>query len=139
MELRQYAHIAWRWSWLLILGAVLCAALLAPLLFDWAYEHPILLVGAALLLPQTPFVPAAERLPLLVRSALVASTLLLSLAADGRILDLEGNWPLVCSVAISLIALMFIGRTGPYTVAVAVALRERRKRYRYPEERPIVG
>jgi trk system potassium uptake protein TrkH len=38
-----------------------------------------------------------------------------------------------------LIALMFIGRTGPYTVAVAVALRERRKRYRYPEERPIVG
>ena len=38
-----------------------------------------------------------------------------------------------------LIGLMFIGRTGPYTVAVAVALRERRKRYRYPEERPIVG
>ncbi|MGH2945505.1 MAG: TrkH family potassium uptake protein [Solirubrobacteraceae bacterium] len=38
-----------------------------------------------------------------------------------------------------LIGLMFIGRTGPYTVAVAVALRERRRRYRFPEERPIVG
>ena len=38
-----------------------------------------------------------------------------------------------------LIGLMFIGRTGPYTVAVAVALRERRRRFRFPEERPIVG
>jgi Trk-type K+ transport system membrane component len=38
-----------------------------------------------------------------------------------------------------LTGLMFIGRTGPYTVAVAVALRERRRHYRYPEERPIVG
>jgi len=38
-----------------------------------------------------------------------------------------------------LIALMFLGRTGPYTLAVALALRERQRLYRFPEERPIIG
>jgi trk system potassium uptake protein TrkH len=35
--------------------------------------------------------------------------------------------------------LMFIGRTGPLTLATALALRERPRRYELPEERPIVG
>jgi hypothetical protein len=91
-----------------VLGGIFCA-LVAPLVFDWAYEHPILLVGAALLIPQTPFVPAAERLPKAIPYALAASTLFLSLAADGRILKLDETWSLVASVAISLIALLFIG------------------------------
>lgn len=38
-----------------------------------------------------------------------------------------------------LAALMFIGRLGPITAATALALRERRRRYELPEERPIVG
>jgi trk system potassium uptake protein len=38
-----------------------------------------------------------------------------------------------------LIVLMFLGRTGPITLATALALREREPRYRYPEERPIIG
>ena len=38
-----------------------------------------------------------------------------------------------------LIALMFLGRTGPYTLFIALALRERRRRFEYPEERPIIG
>jgi trk system potassium uptake protein len=38
-----------------------------------------------------------------------------------------------------LVALMFLGRTGPYTLAVALALRERKRLYRFPEERPIIG
>jgi potassium uptake TrkH family protein len=40
---------------------------------------------------------------------------------------------------IVLVVLMFLGRTGPYTLAVALALRERQKLYRYPEERPLIG
>jgi len=36
-------------------------------------------------------------------------------------------------------ALMFVGRTGTMTVAAALALRERRRMIRYPEERPIIG
>jgi trk system potassium uptake protein len=38
-----------------------------------------------------------------------------------------------------LILLMFLGRTGPITLATALALRDRQPRYRYPEERPIIG
>ncbi|MGK8557403.1 TrkH family potassium uptake protein [Nocardia gipuzkoensis] len=40
---------------------------------------------------------------------------------------------------IVLIVLMFIGRLGPITLATALALRERGRRYELPEERPIVG
>lgn len=38
-----------------------------------------------------------------------------------------------------LIVLMFVGRVGPITVGTALALRSRRRLYRLPEERPIVG
>ena len=38
-----------------------------------------------------------------------------------------------------LVALMFGGRLGPATLGVALVLRERQERYRYPEERPIIG
>jgi potassium uptake TrkH family protein len=38
-----------------------------------------------------------------------------------------------------LSALMYAGRTGTMTLAAALALRERQRMYRLPEERPIVG
>ena len=38
-----------------------------------------------------------------------------------------------------LIALMFIGRVGIVTLAVAVALHAGRRPYRFPEEKPLVG
>ncbi|MBF0686540.1 MAG: TrkH family potassium uptake protein [Cellulomonas sp.] len=38
-----------------------------------------------------------------------------------------------------LVVLMFIGRTGTMTLAAALALRNRRRVIRYPEERPIIG
>jgi Trk-type K+ transport system membrane component len=38
-----------------------------------------------------------------------------------------------------LIVLMIVGRLGPITLASALALRERHRLYRLPEERPIVG
>ena len=38
-----------------------------------------------------------------------------------------------------LIVLMFLGRVGPYTLGVALILRERERLFRYPEERPIIG
>ncbi|MGH8792088.1 MAG: TrkH family potassium uptake protein [Stackebrandtia sp.] len=38
-----------------------------------------------------------------------------------------------------LIALMFTGRVGTITVASSMALRHRRRAYRFPDERPIVG
>ncbi|MFF2823655.1 potassium transporter TrkG [Arthrobacter koreensis] len=38
-----------------------------------------------------------------------------------------------------LVVLMFTGRLGPLLLASALVLRERRFRYRLPEERPIIG
>ncbi|MBC6458101.1 TrkH family potassium uptake protein [Actinomadura sp. HBU206391] len=38
-----------------------------------------------------------------------------------------------------LTALMFLGRAGPLTLATALALRQRVRRYELPHERPIVG
>ncbi|WP_427129372.1 TrkH family potassium uptake protein [Pseudarthrobacter sp. S9] len=38
-----------------------------------------------------------------------------------------------------LAALMFAGRVGTVTLAAALALRQRRQLYHYPEERPIIG
>ncbi|MFN7174310.1 MAG: hypothetical protein ACK4MT_06315, partial [Thermaurantiacus tibetensis] len=54
-----------RFYLLLALGGVLgglFAALLAPLLFDWVWEHPLLLLAAALLLPARPISPRLARL-----------------------------------------------------------------------------
>src|SRR3546814_17693267 len=39
-----------------VLGG-LFAALVAPLLFDWVYEHPLLILAAALLLPLPRLIP----------------------------------------------------------------------------------
>ncbi len=38
-----------------------------------------------------------------------------------------------------IVVLMFLGRVGTITVATGIALQTRRRPYRYPEERPIVG
>jgi trk system potassium uptake protein TrkH len=38
-----------------------------------------------------------------------------------------------------LMGLMYLGRVGPLTLAVALVLREHDQRFRYPEERPLVG
>ncbi len=42
------------------LGGVF-AALVAPVVFDWVYEHPLLLLAAAALLPQNALIPALGR------------------------------------------------------------------------------
>lgn len=38
-----------------------------------------------------------------------------------------------------LIVLMYFGRVGTMTLAAALALRQRRRVIRFPEERPIIG
>ena len=43
------------------------------------------------------------------------------------------------SALLVLCALMFVGRVGTITVATALALGQRERPYRYPEENPIVG
>jgi len=87
-------------------------------------------------------------------NAVVISTLLLiatsqfplsralfeALSAFGTVGLSTGITSEVSSVGqVFLVVLMFLGRIGPYTLAVALALRERERRYELPEERPLIG
>jgi len=63
-----------------VLGG-LFAALVAPLVFDWVYEHPILVVAAALLLPLPRLIPWDSAFGLAPRSANRVVALLVAVAA----------------------------------------------------------
>ena len=103
-------------------------ALLAPVLFDWVYEHPILLLAAAILLPQKPFFQPLKRLwhnsskrkPLAGALIVVAGLLTWQLTAATR----EGNgtqiFALVCTLA--LIGTMFIGFRWVYVTVLALLM-----------------
>jgi Trk-type K+ transport system membrane component len=54
-------------------------------------------------------------------------------------LSLGGTGTLPDSALAVLIPLMYLGRVGPVTLAVALALSSGRRRYEYPHERPLVG
>jgi Trk-type K+ transport system membrane component len=53
--------------------------------------------------------------------------------STGITADLSGG------ARVILIFLMFLGRVGPLTLGAALAMREHRRLYKLPEERPIVG
>jgi potassium uptake TrkH family protein len=90
-----------------------------------------------------------------VSATLVLASVLLLLAMTGLHLDVilfevisayatcgltTGITPALPDPAkLVLVALMFIGRTGTMTLAAALALRNRRRVVRFPEERPIIG
>jgi potassium uptake TrkH family protein len=69
-----------------------------------------------------------------------SQTLYEALSAFGTVGLSTGITPdLPDSAKLVLVGLMYLGRTGPYTLAVALALRERQRLYRFPEERPLIG
>jgi SAM-dependent methyltransferase len=105
-----------------VLGGIFCA-ILAPSLFDWAYEHPLLIAAAALLVPQSPFLPWAEDMKPALRWLLVLAALALSRAADMGMgpFDTDAT-ALVGSVLISLIVLNFIGHRVAFAVGVAALM-----------------
>src|SRR3954470_15480219 len=105
-----------------VLGGAFCA-ILAPSLFDWAYEHPLLIAAAALLVPQAPFIPWAERMPAALRWGLVLAALVLSFAVDANLGPFDGpGTALAGSVAISLIALNFIGRRAAFALGLVALM-----------------
>lgn len=46
-----------------VIGGIFCA-LIAPLIFDWVYEHPLLVIAAAMLVPMVPLLPWADAMKL---------------------------------------------------------------------------
>lgn len=105
-----------------VLGGIFCG-ILAPTLFDWAYEHPLLIAAAALLVPQSPFLPWAARMPRALRWGLVLIAFALSWAADTRVGPFNDEMSaLVGSIAISLIVLNLIGSRAAFALGVVALM-----------------
>jgi len=99
-----------------VIGGFFCA-IMAPLLFDWAYEHPLLIVAAALVCPQYALVPWPKSARILA-FALPAFAFILSYATAAHLLaNLIGNADVakvLGSILVSLLALACLGRRWPF-------------------------
>lgn len=105
------------------LGGLFCA-LVAPLLFDWVYEHPLLLIAAALLIPLPPLVPWGNWLNLNAQGHRIVA-LALALVAVLAGAWLVRNWtgwfhePELAAIALLVfIGLAAIGWRFAYVVAL---------------------
>lgn len=112
-----------------MLGGLFCG-LLAPLLFDWSYEHPILLVLAAALLPAQPLLRRVGRLwqrrpsRWLLRYMLPVLAILVSLWINERLWmsrsDVTG--PAIALGGLALAAIVAIGHRKAFAVHFAAIM-----------------
>jgi SAM-dependent methyltransferase len=108
-----------------VIGGFFCA-IMAPLLFDWAYEHPILIIAAAVLVPQYELVPWPAGLRRTFSWTIPAFAFILSFsAAAGILARLFGNpnvAMIVGSITVSLLALACLGRRWPFAFSLAALM-----------------
>ena len=110
------------------LGGLFCA-LLAPLIFDWTYEHPLLMVAGALVVGTvSPFQPVAK---LWARTAVaaratrwgLAAVLLISLIGQGAFgLPDSRGLALAASFVLIAIALAAIGNRALFAMTVGALM-----------------
>ena len=105
-----------------VAGGIFCA-LIAPAVFDWTYEHPLLLIAAAALVPQLALFGVIERLwasPARRMATVILVTLLVVLAAvaSGKLVGAPAWLPAAATVGISLAAVVSVGRRLPYVVSL---------------------
>lgn len=108
------------------LGGVF-AGLVAPVLFDWTYEYPLLILAAGILAPLPFLLPVTERLwraggaRLAIAALVVVSGLIvLGLANPGDVLGAAPE-P-IAFLAITIVGVVAIGSRLPYVFALAGAL-----------------
>lgn len=104
-----------------MLGGLFCA-IIAPLVFDWAYEHPLLILGAALLVPQFPLVRWPERWARVLGIAIPAIALVLSFLSEQGVLGRTVLATMSGSIIVSLLALVCLGRRWAFTVSLAALM-----------------
>ncbi|WHO37740.1 fused MFS/spermidine synthase [Sphingobium sp. AP49] len=100
-----------------MLGGLFCA-LVAPLIFNWTFEYPILLAGAALLLPRRePLLQGGRQLwadpgrRVWVAGLMLAAGLVLSLLGAGALTPTPGNLvKAACFVTIGAMAVLAVGQ-----------------------------
>jgi CDP-diglyceride synthetase len=107
-----------------VIGGAFCA-ILAPMLFDWTYEHPLLVLAAALLIPQRNYVRAIERfwvrrgVRIFLTLSLPTIVLVASLFGDQRFWPGVPYWAAIASpVLIGIAALLSIGRPAMFAMCL---------------------
>jgi hypothetical protein len=113
------------------LGGVLCA-LIAPVIFDWPYEHPLLLVAAAALIQAPPYLKrfagiwdSATVRVLTMVGALIAGTLsgwMISGIETAPLLPAATPLPFAIFMFIWLMAFVAVGRRDVFAVLFAALL-----------------
>jgi trk system potassium uptake protein TrkH len=78
-----------------------------------------------------------ELLPTLFEATSAFGTVGLSMSESGEVVSLSSHFSVFGKALVAL--LMFVGRVGPLTLAVAVALRRSRAAIRYPEGKILIG
>lgn len=110
------------------LGGVF-AALIAPLIFDWTYEHPLLILVAGALVPQLFLAGFLQRLWADRRRAQFLSVAVILAVAGIAYLGIARPWQWLwhdgttyAALAIGALAALSIGRRIPFLVALAGVL-----------------
>ena len=110
-----------------VLGG-LFAALFAPLIFDWVYEHPLLILAAAMLLPLPALLPWDKWLGLEAKTARIVAAIFVALAAFGA-WHMVGDWTgrldsatTSWGIAIFVIGMLVIGWRWAYVPVLALLM-----------------
>jgi hypothetical protein len=101
-----------------MLGGLFCA-IVAPLVFDWAYEHPLLILAAALLVPQVTLVPWPPRLTNLLTLVIPVLALILSFFTERYA---SGGLAIGGAIVISLLTLACMGRRLPFALSLGALM-----------------
>lgn len=104
-----------------MLGGLFCA-IFAPLVYDWAYEHPLLILVAALLVPQYALVPWPDRFAWLLRIVLPLLAFVISFLSEQGFLGPTVTATMVGSITVSLLALACLGRRVAFTAALCALM-----------------
>jgi len=110
-----------------VIGGLFCA-LAAPLIFDWAYEHPLLILGAALLVPAGTVLPPVAALwqsdsaPRLGRWLPVLAIGLALLAGNRLGWDLPPGYVYIVALVLLAMAVVLMPRRIGFAVALGAVM-----------------
>ncbi|WP_370179019.1 fused MFS/spermidine synthase [Alteriqipengyuania sp.] len=109
----------------------LFAAIIAPLVFDWVWEHPLLVLAAGALLPQNPLIPWMERLGLdargrlFARLALVAGAVALGVWMDAALDNAQDLTVHALLIAIAALGVLALGSRWTFLAILLVLMLAR--------------
>jgi SAM-dependent methyltransferase len=103
-----------------VIGGFFCA-IVAPLLFDWTWEHPILILIAALLLPKIPLIPLDSNNSKIPVAMGIAGIMALALGIFGGVSEPQDitMTKVLIAAAIMTIGVAVAGFRIPFLLAIA--------------------